>query len=172
MQNSPDFFTTRAKNCRIKLEKIKQELPFYCTEYFTSIENITTPLARLNYGYDLRIFFDFLVKRYFTNKKAIDVSLKDLESLSAADIEAYLSYLSYYTFNDKELMCAEAGKSRKLSSVRSFFKYLFSRDYLTSDVASKVKVPKIRDKEIIRLDVNENVNEIADLIETVDSGDG
>jgi site-specific recombinase XerD len=172
MQTSPDFFTTRAKNCRIRLENIKQELPFYCTEYFTSIENITTPLTRLNYGYDLRIFYDFLVKRYFTDKTPKDITLKDLDSLASADIEAYLSYLSYYTFNDKEEMCNESGKARKLSSIRSFFKYLFTRDYLTSDVASKVKVPKKHEKEIIRLDVNSEVNEIADLIDTVDTGDG
>ena len=172
MQNNVNYFTERAKNCIKRTELIKQKLPYFCTEYFTAIESRTTPLTRLNYAYDLRIFFDFLSKKCFSGKDIVKISLDDLENLTAVDIELYLSYLSFYEFEDKEYSCNEQAKARKLSSVRSLFKYLFTRDKINSDVASKVGVPKKRDKEIIRLDVNESVDEVTDFIETVDNGDG
>ncbi len=172
MQKGHNYFTERAKNCIKKVEKLKSDLPYFCAEFFTAIETRTTPLTRLNYAHDLRIFFDFLTKKCFTDKKVKDISLKDLSMLTAMDIELFLSYLSFYEFNNKEFTCSDQGKSRKLSTVRSFFKYLFSRDKIPSDVASKVGVPKVRDKEIIRLDVNESVDEVSDFMEIVDNGDG
>ena len=172
MQVNTNYFTERAKNCIKRTDEIRKQLPYYCTEFFTAIESRTTPLTRLNYAYDLRIFFDFLSKECFSNKPVKQISLEDLEQLSAVDIELFLSYLSYYTYDGKEFTCGESAKSRKLSTVRALFKYLFSRDRIACDVASKVGVPKQRDKEIIRLDVNESVDEITDLIDVVDGGDG
>ncbi len=172
MQKNQNYFTERAKNCIKKIEKLKIDLPYYCSDFFTAIETRTTPLTRLNYAHDLRIFFDFLSKRCFLGKKPKDISLLDISNLTADDIEAFLSYLSYYEFGGKEFTCSDQGKSRKLSTVRSFFKYLFSRDKIPSDVASKVGVPKVRDKEIIRLDVNESVDEVSDFIEAVEYADG
>ena len=42
--------------------QLRNELPYFCNEFFVGTENQTTPLTLLNYAYDLRIFFDFLVK--------------------------------------------------------------------------------------------------------------
>lgn len=167
-----NYFNERAKNCRLKTEALLKELPHYCRDYFIAKETSSTPLTLLNYAYDLRIFFDYLTVRYFIKKKPSEVSLEDLDGLTAQEIELFLSYLSLYTINGREEMCSDSAKSRKLSTVRSFFGYLFSRDKLTANVASKVRVPKLREKEIIRLDVTSEVNEIADLINTVDSGAG
>lgn len=171
MQGS-NYFNERAKNCKIKTEALLEELPYYCRDYFIAKETSATPLTLLNYAYDLRIFFDYLTVRYFIKKKPAEVTLDDLDGLTAQEIELFLSYLSFYTINGHEEMCSDRAKSRKLSTVRSFFGYLFSRDKLTANVAAKVSVPKIREKEIIRLDVTSEVNEIADLINTVDSGAG
>lgn len=172
MQENQNYFTTRAKNCALKMQELKKDLPYYCVEYFMGIEQKTTPLTRLNYAYDLRIFFDFLSKCCFTDKKSNEISFEDLNELTAVDIEQFISYLSFYNYNGKEIMCNESAKSRKLSSVRALFKYLFSRDKINADVASKVPVPKRHDKEIIRLDVNSSVNEVSDFLDTVDNGDG
>ena len=172
MQENRNYFTNRARNCAIKMQELKKDLPYYCVEFFVGIETKTTPLTRLNYAYDLRIFFDYLSKFCFTDKKPNQILLDDLNELTSVDIEQFVSYLSFYEFNGKEVICNESAKSRKLSAVRSFFKYLFSRDLLKSDVASKVPVPKRHDKEIIRLDVNSTVNEVSDLIDTVSDGQG
>ena len=131
-----------------------QKLPTYCYDFFTGIENNTSSLTRLNYAMDLSVFFDYLEKYVFRKPKT-DISLQDLDTLKAKNIENFLSYLSYYQIDDKLLKNTERGKARKLASVRSFFKYLFNHDMLISNVASKVQTPKLHNKEIIRLEKDE-----------------
>lgn len=166
------YFEQREISCIERLNGIINELPYYVRDYFVGIENKTSPLTRLNYGYDLRVFFDFLSKKVFTNKKISDIELKDLDNLEASDIEYFLSYLNNYEINGKKERCTETGKARKLCSVRAFFKYFFNKDKLKSNVATKVSSPKIHDKEIIRLDRNSQVDEIGDMLYVVDSGEG
>ncbi len=131
-----------------------QKLPTYCYDFFTGIENNTSSLTRLNYAMDLSVFFDYLEKYVFRKPKT-DISLQDLDTLKAKNIENFLSYLSYYQIDDKLLKNTERGKARKLASVRSFFKYLFNHDMLISNVESKVQTPKLHNKEIIRLEKDE-----------------
>ena len=83
------------------------------------------------------------------------VTAEQLRKATADDISSYLSYLSYYTFNGKNYKNSEKGKARKLSSIRSLFKYLFNKEKLSSNVASKVSTPKIHQKDILRLEVDE-----------------
>ncbi len=141
------------KNMR-KIGSYLEALPEYCFDFFTGIENNTSTLTRVNYAMDLSVFFDYLEK-YVCKKPKIEISLSDLERLQARNIENYLSYLSYYEINDKMEKNGERGKARKLASVRSFFKYLFDHDMLSSNVASKIKTPKLHTKEIIRLEKDE-----------------
>ena len=52
-----DFYTARNLKNLEKIEYLKDELPSFVDEYFLGIENQTSTLTRLNYAYDLRIFF-------------------------------------------------------------------------------------------------------------------
>ena len=166
------YFDTRSAKTLEKIEKLMNELPYFAENFFIGIENRTTPLTRLNYAYDLRIFFDFLAKKVFRNKHIGEIGLEDLEKLSASDIELFLSYLSHYTVNGKTESCNERGKARKLATIRSFFKYFFNKDAISSNVAAKVSMPKLHEKEIIRLESNGKINEIAAILNTADTGNG
>lgn len=163
-----NYFEKRKLNCLERLEGILSELPHFCDEFFIGIENNTSALTRLNYAVDLRIFFDFVVKKVFTNKLITDLSLKDLEALTVTDLERFISYLSNYNHDGKILSCNEKAKQRKLASVRAIYKYFFNKEKIVANTAAKVKSPKIHDKEIIRLEVNE----VVDMINTVESGVG
>ena len=79
-------------------------------------------------------------------------------------IERFLSYVSVYDNNDKNIIRVntENCKSRKLSSLRSFFGYYFKKNLLDSNVASKVDIPKLHSKPIIRLETDE-VSKILDI---------
>lgn len=167
-----NYFENRAINTIEKTEKIIENLPHYVREFFVGIENVTTPLTRLNYSYDLRIFFDFLTKKVFKNKQIFDITLKDLDELDSSDIEFFISYLSNYSINGKQENCTERGKARKLATLRSFYKFFFNKGKLTANTASKVAMPKLHDKEIIRLESNGKINEIASMLNTVESGNG
>ncbi len=171
---SKDYFSERNYNNLQKLNKIIfEDLPDFAGEFFIGIENRTTPLTRLNYAYDLRIFFDYLLKEiplYSKYSSVKDITLEDLNKLTTRDLERYLSYLSFYTppkHNDDDVLKnTERGKARKLSSVRAFFKYYFKKDKLSSNIAANVDTPKLHDKEIIRLEADE----VENLLHEVEKG--
>ena len=151
----------------MKIRAIRAELPPFSNEFFIGVENNTTPLTRLAYAYDLRIFFDYLLSytREFRSYTLDTFSLAELDRITQTHIESFLEYLNYYVYNGKEYKNDERGKARKLSTLRSFFKYYFNKGSLTSNVASKVPTPKIHDREIIRLEGSEVsmlLNEVED----------
>ena len=150
-----------------KFNEILDGLPYFCNEYFTGIDMRTSVLTKLNYATDLAIFFDFLVHkvRGFISKQVVDITLKDLdEYITVTEIEYFLRYLSYYSFNGKPYRNGEKAKARKLSAVRSLFKYFYNKDKLKENVTAKVATPKLHEKPIIRLDDYE-VEKMLDTVE-------
>ena len=151
-----------------RIDGLLDELPEYCEDFFRGVEDRTSVLTRLNYAYDLRIFFDFLSKKRFKDKSPKEITLEELEQVTDTAIEIYLSYLSHYTYGDKRLSCNERAKARKLSTVRSLFKYFFNKGLISVDNSAKVQTPKIHEKEIIRLEGNE----IDEILNTAEYGNG
>lgn len=83
------------------------------------------------------------------------------------DIEEYLEHCTYYTKDGKEYMNDERGKARKLASLRSFYNYFFRNEMIEKNPAALVKMPKLHDKEITRLDPDE----VAILLDIVETGE-
>ncbi len=155
---SKDFFAERNLNCANRIENVLKDLPPYVGDYLIGIESRTSALTRLNYVYDLRIFFGFLATKVFTNvESAKQITLEKLDSLDSFVFEKFISYLGNYELNGKFYSCNEQAKKRKLASVRAFFKYFYNKGLLDSNPASKVSLPKIHEKEIVRLEVDEVV---------------
>ena len=147
-----------------RIDALLATLPDFCEDFFRGVEPRTSTLTRLNYAYDLRIFFDFLSKKKFHGKAVKEITLEDLEQVNATDLEIFLSYLTRYTFGGRRLSCDERAKARKLSTVRSFFKYFFNKGLIAVNNTTKVPTPKLHEKEIIRLE-NEEVSELLDTAE-------
>ncbi len=169
---SKTYFEEREISCIDRTNRIIDELPYYVRDFFVGVELRTSPLTRLNYAYDLRVFFDFLAKKVFRGKDIANIELSDLDALTASDIEYFLSYLSHYVINDKEERCTETGKARKLSTLRAFYKYFFNKNMLAANTPTKVAMPKLHEKEIIRLESNDKRDEIGDMLYVVQSGNG
>ena len=167
-KNNSDFYQERNLKNLDKIEEILEQLPPFCEDFFRGIETRTSTLTRLNYVYDLRIFFDFLTKKKFRGKAMTELTLEELESVTDTDIEIFLSYLSNYSYGDKRLSCDERAKARKLSSVRSMYKYFFNKGLIETNQTSKVSTPKLHEKEIIRLEGHE----VSSLLDTAEYGDG
>lgn len=168
MENS--YFEEREIDTIEKLRMVRKDLPVICNEFFIGIENTTSPLTRLGYALDLRIFFDYIVKdiAYFVGKNITTLSYEDLSHVESFHIEMFLDYLTFYIYNGKEYKNTIKTKARKLSTLKSFFKYCYDKDRLDKDPASKVKSPKIHEKAIIRFDNDE----VSDFLDTVESGKG
>ena len=130
------FYNLRDEKNILKVREICQELPSYVQEFFLGIQMRTSSLTRLNYAYDIRIFYDYLLHQKFRTYQVMrEITLSDLDSVSAFDLELYLDYLSAYYYNGKKFQCGEKAKMRKLASLRTFFKYFFKKDLLKANVS-------------------------------------
>lgn len=152
-----NFFRDRDKRNFEKIDSVLAELPEYVGIFIMGIAQRTSMLTRLNYVTDLRTFFYYLSKNKFSGKLLDQITLADLDALRPIDIEKYANYLSSYLYNGKLLSCGEKAKERKLATLRSFFKYLYMKELTQANVMMKVGMPKIHDKPIVKLDINEVV---------------
>lgn len=151
-----------------KMRAVLQELPKFCKQFFRGIENTTSTRTRLGYALDLRIFFEFIQQNNNALRRTPirEYPLSLLDQLGREDIEEYLDYLELYYKDDKEYRNDERGKSRKLASLRSMYHYFYTSELIEKDVAALVPMPKLHEKEIIRLDPDE----VATLLELVENG--
>ena len=164
MKNDENYYQERNFNNLERIDGLLKDLPFFVEDFLRGVETRTSTLTRLNYCYDLRIFFYFLSERKFRNKDVTDITLDDLGSVTDTDLEIFLSWLSHYKYNGKRLSCDERAKARKLSTVRSLYKYFFNKGLIDVNNSTKVATPKLHEKEIIRLEGDE-VSSILDVAE-------
>ena len=143
------YYEEENDNKILKTKALRKALPLYSNSFFIGIESRTTPQTRLNYARDLNNFYNFLSEKIFF-KPSQEITLQDLDRLTSTEIELFLEYLSIYEKNEKVMITnSQKTKARKLSTIRSYFKYFFNKNELSSNVASKVPLPKLREKPII-----------------------
>lgn len=152
----------------LRLREVLITLPRFCKQFFRGIENTTSSRTRIAYAYDIRLFFEFLHETNSVCKKTdiTEYSIGILDQITREDVEEYLEYLTYYIKDGKEITNDERGKSRKLASLRSFYNYYFKHELIETNPAVLVPMPKLHDKEIVRMDPNE----VAILLDQVEEG--
>lgn len=152
-----------------KLRELLRELPAFTLTFFRGIEPRTSSRTRLGYGYDLRIFFEFL-QQYNPSIGKVnmrDIPMDILDKIKALDIEEYLEYLKLYEKDGKTFTNTERGIARKLASLKTFYNYFFKKELIATNPAALVSAPKLHEKTIIRLDIDE----VARLLDNVESGE-
>lgn len=133
------------------------DCPQLLREFLSYHENIKGQSARTisEYYLDLRLFLRFMVMvknemPYSTNFDDISIQNVDLEfikTITITDIFDFLSFLAHdRKYNDDfESGIGAAARSRKLSAIKSFYKYLTVRTkQLTENPVKDVEFPKIR----------------------------
>lgn len=166
--NTPDYHTLTAQKRMQRIRELLKELPPDCTGFIRSIAQTTGVLTRLSYAYDLRLFFRFLCQERaaFSDVSSQTRFTTDvLCRINARDIRAYEDFLSQYikTQTDENdrivaeqiVQNHELGIMRKLSSVRSFFGYLFTSELIPANVAALVTLPKTHEKVILYMEESE-----------------
>ena len=145
-----------------KIRSMLHVLPSSCTDFINSIAMTTSVLTRMAYTIDLQTFCNYAVKEipYFADKKPELWIDEDLAQFTAKDLHAYADYLTLYYKDDsigetieqqKVLRNHECGVMRKLSSLRSYFDYLFKAERISGNVAALVSLPKLHEKPILHL---------------------
>ena len=164
-----NYFTSRNHKNLEQLKKLKAELPYFVNEFFTGYAEVLNPLTRLGYAQDFKAFFYFLITEIpeFSGLEMHSFTINHLDKITQTHIEEYLSYLSSYKTADGKILSNQTKtKARKFASIRALLKYFFKKDKITANVADKVNPPKLRDKEIIRLEVDE----VSNLLNEVEYG--
>lgn len=172
-----DYHTSNQLNRTRRLRELLKELPDICSDYFLAIEQLTSPLTRLSYAYDLKLFFQYLTEELpkFSGKPIVDFTIEDIRSVTKQDLERYARYLSLYVKNEalddgqissKEITNNEYGIKRKYASLRAFYKYLFANGLIDGNTAALVPLPKLHERAIIRLDIDE----VARILDAAENG--
>ena len=169
MENSKNYHDEQNNLNTIKMRQVVATLPSFCKQFFRGIQEYTSSRTRLAYAYDLRVFFEFIHSHNSVLGKIeiIDFPISVLDQITREDIEEYLDYITYYVKDGKEYTNNERGKKRKLSALKSFYNYYFRAEQITTNPAALVPLPKLHEKEIIRLDADE----VAILLDQVEDGD-
>lgn len=130
--------------------------------YLKSIRGLSSNTIK-EYRYDLMLMIKYMIirKKYYGDEDMFDedfdtkkinkiVDSKFFESLTLQDFYAFLSFL------DNEKKDSSTTRSRKISAIKSFYKYLFSEiEVINTNVSDKLKNPKISQRQPVYLTLNE-----------------
>lgn len=155
-----------------KLRTMLSELPAFFKDFFRGIEPRTQSRTQIAYAYDIKIFLQFLLEENPSIKKSYksvtEIPISVLESLTVTDIEEYMEYLKYRDTDGKKISNKENAIKRKISTLKSVFKYFYRTEKLHENIMERVQLPKLHSKEIIRLDIDE----VAMMIDEAERGEG
>ena len=164
-----DYSDHRAKELLLLTREVLKELPEVCSEFIRAIEFTTQPLTRYAYACDLKLFCEYLVAEIpkFADRQIALLEPEDFEKVTTRDLRTYLEYLGFYIKDGSEHSNAEAGKTRKLATLRSFYEYMFKSELIHTDVSRLVEMPKKHEKPILRMEIDE----VARMLDAVETGE-
>lgn len=132
--------------------------------YLKSIRALSEKTIR-EYRYDLInfIYFQILRKVYFNDKENLNNDIKNerininklfnrsfINDINIQDMYSYISYL------DNELNDNSSTRSRKISALRSFYKYLHQEiEIIDNNITEKLRNPKIQKRQPVYLTLSE-----------------
>ena len=130
--------------------------------YLKSIRGLSSNTIK-EYSYDLNLLIRFMIVRkiYYGNVVKFNKEFNDdeinsiinpsfFETLTLQDFYSYLSYL------DNEKNDTASTRSRKISAIKSFYKYLYSEiEVINSNVSEKLTNPKISQRQPVYLTLTE-----------------
>ncbi|MEG1847291.1 MAG: tyrosine-type recombinase/integrase [Lachnospiraceae bacterium] len=152
----------------LKLRALLSTLPPFCKDFFRGIADTTSSRTKIAYAYDLRVFFEFLheTNGIYAKTDIVNYPLSLLDQLRREDIMEYSEYLALYLKDGKQVTNDERGKTRKLASLRTFYNFFYCNELIHNNPAVLVPLPKLHQKEIVRLEPNE----VAILLNQIEDG--
>jgi integrase/recombinase XerD len=131
---------------------ISQELNPFLVEYlaYLKLEKNLSELSVSSYSSDLNKFLSFVQEK----------NILDLDSISSKTISEYFEIM-------RDLGISSSTTARYLSSVKGFFKYLFSQEYIQKD-PSEILSTRITER---KLPTVLSFNEIDKILQSPDTGE-
>ncbi|HLR20407.1 MAG TPA: tyrosine recombinase XerC [Tissierellaceae bacterium] len=128
--------------------------------YMESVRGISSSTIR-EYYFDLRTFFKFIKRRYklvdsnipFEDINISDVEISLIRKINIRDLHAYIAHA------DRERNNGNATKSRKVASLRSFFRYLHNTiNVLDENPTQGLESPKVKSRHPVYLTLRQSEN--------------
>ena len=146
---------------------ICEQLPIFVKQFFRAIQQTHSSKSRVMYAREIKNFFEYVFEVHDTKFASLqDISLDVLSNINTEFIEDYVDYLQKYQKNGHTYTNNPATIKRKMAALSVFYKYLYKHDLVTQNPVSKVDMPKLRDKNIVRMDAAETAN----FLDTVEFG--
>ena len=95
-------------------------------KYLSAVRRLAPNTYNKSYRYDLNSFAVFLEKK----------AIKDLKKIDKSDIRDYISWCRNSRLSSRSI-------SRRISTLRSFFRFLLAENYIGSDPTSMLENPKL-----------------------------
>ena len=143
-----------------KVKTIVNDLPDFMSKFFKDLKTKgMSERTRLEYAYDMKRFMAFVSSQAgfkgvnLNACKAGDI----LDVLTFDDIQEYLDTLNTHIHIDKhgeakEIMNSPSSKARKISSLRSLYKFYFRIGEINHNLSDLMDLPKIPDNNIVIMD--------------------
>ncbi len=154
-----------------KVRTIVNELPDFMSKFFKDLKTKgMSERTRLEYAYDMKRFMAFV--SYQAGFKDINLNACKasdiLDVLTFDDIQEYLDTLNTHIHidkngNAKEVLNSPSSKARKISSLRSLYKFYFRIGEINHNLSDLMDLPKIPDNNIVVMD-KEQVSRILNAI--------
>lgn len=141
--------------------------PLILDDYLSYLKSIRALSEKTisEYRYDLInfIYYQILRKVYYNNKENLNKDIEDenlninkifnksfISDINIQDMYSYISYL------DNELNDNASTRSRKISALRSFYKYLHQEiEIIDNNITEKLRNPKIQKRQPVYLTLSE-----------------
>ncbi|MSS64987.1 tyrosine-type recombinase/integrase [Velocimicrobium porci] len=140
--------------CNEKIAEYLEELPNYCAAFNSSRARQIQVRARKENLRDIKLFFRFITETnpLFKDKSLKEITPEILEQFTASDFEDFANWISEYNGKDKNgadmtYTNSDVGIKRKLSSVRALYRFLYNREYISSNPSLKADLPKLQKKD-------------------------
>lgn len=144
-----------------KTKQALSKLPDYVKTYIRAIHYTAAPRTCYEYVKDIAQYMQWVESITHT-----PITLDILAAQTRQDFEEYLEHLEHYVSpSGQQRTNSRTSLKRKVASLRKFFAWLFSEEYIPSDETRKLQLPKIAKKEIIYLD-NQEITTLLDNVET------
>ena len=163
-----------------KVNEIVKQLPDFAGKFFRDLKSKgMSERTRLEYAYDMKRFFDFISNQSgFKNVSLNGLKAADvLDVLTYDDIQEYLDTLNTHTVidkysNQKEVLSSPSSRARKISSLRSFYRFYFRTGEIKNNLSDLMDLPKIPDKNIVTMDKSQVQRILAAVSDTAGMSEG
>lgn len=157
-----------------QLELFLPALPAFVSDFLNDKMGVSKfqPSTALEYARNIKSFLEYLTAagQVFEGFSLTDISLDMMNTVTYRQVMDYLVHITDYRHDEtnKHLQNAEASKARKLSALRSLYKYLLSRHLVSNNPCFGIDTPKAKQKPIILL----NGAQRSAMFQSLESGAG